>query len=81
MSNTPEEIAYEVACRLRDVLPEDVRGGWNSETDVLCKARLIRQIGNNKHWWCSRKPGHAGDHIATYSKGEFICRWPQRKDS
>ena len=81
MSHSAEEVAREVAEELLDKIPEDAKYwcGRHIYSETCNKRNICSQ--RYRSAFCTRLPGHIGDHVALSITDSFICRWPQRKET
>ena len=53
----------------------EIEATFDYVSDQRCRA-----VHPNGHWCCTRRPGHANDHVAGHMRGrtgEVVARWPR----
>ena len=79
MPDFDEAIAREVADRILNQVPADSLDWWllrkpeDAEHARLIKSICGKPMRKNETFYCTRKQGHIGRHVATDMRNKFIC--------
>ena len=74
---TREEIAAEVLDRLLDRPPKECLNWYDRGEQSVCYTHRGR---NKNNYFCTRRPGHSGAHVATGDNSRILARWRNDND-
>ena len=87
MTKAEQDLVDRTVERLTGTAEEDAKDWWlrdsKSEVSALgrpyCCVERLAQTATTVAWFCTRTPGHWGDHVAMSGDNTVLARWPQKK--